>query len=112
MGRDATAEEKAVAAEDKDVPERVYVQGGKPGGNWWTPSGTPGSQMIDVPGADYAEVQPTAHNVDGETGLLLGRHLPPPGGQGENLFLVVEFDGTEQGLQDLHTFLGTLDFRR
>ncbi|MFI2361397.1 hypothetical protein [Promicromonospora sp. NPDC019610] len=112
MWTDATAEEKARAAEAKDVAERVYVQGGKPGGNWWTPSGSPGSQMIDVPGADYAEVIPTAHNVDGETDYYWVDIYIHQEDQGENLFLVVEFDGDEQGLADLHTFLGTLDFRR
>lgn len=112
MWTDATAEEKARAAEDKDVFERVYVQGGKPGGVWWTPSGRPGSKMIDVPGADYAEVIPTAHNVGGETDYYWVDLYVHQEDRGENLFLVVEFDGGEQGLRDLHTFLGTLDFRR
>lgn len=110
---DVSAEEKARAAEDKPVPERVYVQGGKPGGNWWTPSAdAPQSQMIDVPGADYAEVLPTAHHVDGEVDYYWLNIYLHQEGRGENLFLVVEFDGTEQGLDDLHAFLGTLDFRR
>jgi hypothetical protein len=112
-GTDATTEEKARAAEEVEWPERVYVQGGKPGGNWWVRSmDAPQSQMIDVPGADYAEILPTAHNADGETDYYWVNIYLHQEDQGENLFLVVEFDGTEQGLEDLHTFLGTLDFRR
>jgi hypothetical protein len=110
---DASKEEKARAAQDTPVPERVYVQGGKPGGNWWSRSmDAPQSQMIDVPGADYAEVLPTAYNADGEVDHYWVDIYLHQEDQGENLFLVVEFDGTEQGLDDLHTFLGTLDFRR
>jgi hypothetical protein len=110
---DATEKEKARAAEDTEWPERVYVQGGRPGGNWWTRSmDAPQSQMIDVPGADYAEVLPTAHNAGGEVDYYWLNIYLHQKDQGENLFLVVEFDGTEQGLEDLHTFLGTLDFRR
>jgi hypothetical protein len=110
---DASKEEKALAAEETEWPERVYVQGGKPGGNWWTRSmDAPQSQMIDVPGADYAEVLPTVHNADGEADYYWVDIFIHQEDQGENLFLVVEFDGSEQGLKDLHTFLGTLDFRR
>jgi hypothetical protein len=109
----ATRKEKEQAAEEIEWPERVYVQGGKPGGNWWSQSmDAPQSQMIDVPGADYAEVLPTAHNADGETDYYWVDIYLHQEDQGENLFLVVEFDGTEQGLEDLHTFLGSLDFRR
>ncbi|MEU4388528.1 hypothetical protein [Promicromonospora sp. NPDC023805] len=110
---DASAKEKARAAEDTEWPERVYVQGGKPGGNWWTRSSdAPQSQMIDVPGADYAEILPTAYYAGGEVDYYWLNIYLHQEDQGENLFLVVEFDGTEQGLKDLHTFLGTLDFRR
>jgi hypothetical protein len=110
---DASKEEKARAAEETEWPERVYVQGGKPGGNWWSRTmDAPQSQLIDVPGADYAEVLPTVHNADGEADYYWVNIYLHQEDQGENLFLVVEFDGTEQGLKDLHTFLGTLDFRR
>lgn len=110
---DASEEEKARAAEDRESFERVYVQGGKPGGNWWSRTmAAPESQMIEVPGADYAEVQPMLHNVDGEPEYYTASIYLHQEGQGENLFLVVDFDGSEQGWADLHTFLGTLDFRR
>jgi hypothetical protein len=110
---DVSKKEKELAAQDMEWPERVYVQGGKPGGNWWTRNmDAPQSQMIDVPGADYAEVLPTVHNTDGAADYYWVDIFIHQEDQGENLFLVVEFDGTEQGLQDLHTFLGTLDFRR
>ncbi|GAA4691265.1 hypothetical protein APR04_005896 [Promicromonospora umidemergens] len=110
---DASEEEKEVAAQEQEWPERVYVQGGEPGGNWWTRSmDAPQSQMIDVPGADYAEVLPTVYNADGAADYYWVNIYIHQEDQGENLFLVVEFDGTEQGLEDLHTFLGTLDFRR
>jgi hypothetical protein len=110
---DASEEEKERAAEDRDVPERVYIQGGKAGGNWWTQSmDAPQSQMIEVPGADYAEVLPTVYNKDGAADYYWVDIYLHQADRGENLFLVVEFDGTEQGLKDLHTFLGTLDFRR
>jgi hypothetical protein len=110
---DATEEEKASAAKEMTSFERVYVQGGKPGGNWWSQTmSAPESQLIDVPGADYAEVQLTLHNVDGEPDYYSASIYLHQEGQGENLFLVVDFDGGERGWQDLHTFLGTLDFRR
>ena len=110
---DATAEEKARAAEESTLFERVYVQGGKAGGNWWSQTmSAPESQLIDVPGADYAEVQPTLNNMDGEPDYYWVNIYIHQEGQGENLFLVVEFEGGEQGWKDLHTFLGTLDFRR
>ncbi|MDR7383383.1 hypothetical protein [Promicromonospora iranensis] len=110
---DASEEEKARAAEEQESFERVYVQGGKPGGNWWSQTMTaPESQLIEVPGADYAEVQPVLHNVDGEPEYYSASIYLHQEGQGENLFLVVDFDGSEQGWKDLHTFLGTLDFRR
>ncbi|MEU4360978.1 hypothetical protein [Promicromonospora sp. NPDC023987] len=110
---DASEEEKARAAEDTESPERVYVQGGEPGGLWWTRSAdAPQSQMIEVPGADYAEVLPTVYNKDGAADYYWAQIYLHQEDRGENLFLVVEFDGTEQGLTDLHTFLGTLDFRR
>lgn len=110
---DASEKEKARAAEDVEWFERVYVQGGKPGGLWWTQTMTaPQSQMIEVPGADYAEVQPTLHNVDGEQDYYTLNIYLHQEDEGENLFLVVDFDGGEQGWKDLHTFLGTLDFRR
>ncbi|MCP2265132.1 hypothetical protein ACFQHV_12125 [Promicromonospora thailandica] len=110
---DATPEEKERAAQDVESPERVYVQGGKPGGLWWTRTmDAPRSQMIDVPGADYAEVIPTVYNADGEPDYYWVDIYIHQEDRGENLFLVVEFDGTEQGLRDLHSFLGTLDFRR
>lgn len=110
---DASKEEKELAAEPMESPERVYVQGGKPGGLWWTRSAdAPQSQMIDVPGADYAEVLPTIHNKDGVADYYWAQIYLHQEDRGENLFLVVEFDGGEQGLKDFHTFLGTLDFRR
>jgi hypothetical protein len=110
---DFSEEQKAQAAADKELPERVYVQGGKPGANWWSPNmDAPQSQMIDVPGADYAEILPTVYYADGEPDYYWVQIYLHQKDQGENLFLVVEFDGTEQGLKDLHTFLGTLDFRR
>ncbi|MFC8796301.1 hypothetical protein ACFT2C_01085 [Promicromonospora sp. NPDC057138] len=110
---DASEEEKAEAARETVSHERVYVQGGKPGGNWWAQTMTaPQSQLIDVPGADYAEVQPTLHNKDGEPDYYTVNIYIHQEDQGENLFLVIDFDGGEQGWQDLHTFLGTLDFRR
>lgn len=99
--------------QDVEWHERVYVQGGKPGGSWWTRSmSEPQSQMIDVPGADYAEVLPTVHNTAGEPDYYWVDIYLHQEDRGENLFLVVEFDGTEQGLRDLHAFLGSLDFRR
>ncbi|GAA2244743.1 hypothetical protein GCM10010413_55100 [Promicromonospora sukumoe] len=108
-----TEKQIAEAAEDKDMPEQVMVQGGKPGGSWWTPTvGNPRAQMIDVPGADYAELVPTVYTVDGEVDYYWAQLFLHQEDQGENLFLVLEFDGTEQGLRNLHTFLGTLDFRR
>ncbi|WP_369370287.1 hypothetical protein AB1046_16005 [Promicromonospora sp. Populi] len=98
---------------DPEWSERVYIQGGLPGNNWWSQNMVaPQSQLIDVPGADYAEVLPTVYNADGEADYYWVDIYLHQEDQGENLFLVVEFDGTEQGLQDLHTFLGTLDFRR
>lgn len=110
---DASEEEKARAAEEMTSFERVYVQGGKPGGNWWSQTmSAPESQLIEVPGADYAEVQLTLHNVDGEPSYYSASIYLHQEGQGENLSLVVDFDGGEQGWQDLHTFLGSLDFRR
>jgi hypothetical protein len=110
---DASEEEKERAAEEMTSFERVYVQGGKPGGNWWSQTmSAPESQLIDVPGADYAEVQLTLNNVDGEPDYYSASIYLHQEGQGENLFLVVDLDGGKQGWQDLHTFLGTLDFRR
>lgn len=110
---DATAEEKERAARELVSYERVYVQGGEPGGNWWTRTMTePDSQLIEVPGADYAEAQPTLYNKDGEPAYYSVSIYVHQADRGENLFLVVDFAGGEQGWQDLHTFLGTLDFRR
>jgi hypothetical protein len=110
---DASEEEKARAAQETESFERVYVQGGKPGGNWWSQTmSAPTSQLIEVPGADYAEVQPTLHNLDGEPDYYSASIYIHQADQGENLFLVVDFDGSEQGWKDLHTFLGSLDFRR
>lgn len=109
----AGPEGMAGAAEETEWPERVYVQGGRPGGNWWSQDmNASQSQMIDVPGADYAEVLPTAYYADGEVDYYWVDIYLHQEDQGENLFLVVEFDGTDRGLKDLHTFLGTLDFRR
>jgi hypothetical protein len=106
-------EQKALAAADKELSEQVYVQGGRPGANWWSPNtDAPQSQMIDVPGADYAEILPTVYYANGEPDYYWVQIYLHQKDQGENLFLVVEFDGTGQGLKDLHTFLGTLDFRR
>lgn len=108
-----TSEEIEVATTEHPVFERVYVQGGKAGGNWWAQTEpAPWSQMITVPGADYAEVQPSLLTADGEPEVYDAHIYLHQGDLGENLFLVVEFDGTEQGWKDLHAFLGTLDFRR
>ncbi|MFI6424877.1 hypothetical protein [Promicromonospora sp. NPDC050880] len=106
--------EWAATTAREGVPgERVYVQGGKPGGNWWTRTmAAPESQVIDVPGADYAEVQPTLYNAAGEPETYSVSIYVHQADRGENLFLVADFDGSEQGWRDLHTFLGTLDFRR
>ena len=110
---DASEKEKARAARETTSYERVYVQGGKPGGNWWSQTmSAPTSQLIEVPGADYAEVQPVLNNVDGEPDYYTASIYLHQADQGENLFLVVDFDGGEQGWKDLHTFLGSLDFRR
>ncbi|MFJ3404789.1 hypothetical protein [Promicromonospora sp. NPDC090134] len=110
---DLTAEELEAATKEHPEYERVYVQGGKPGGNWWTQTDpAPWSQMITVPGADYAEVQPSVLTLDGEPERYDAQIYLHQSDRGENLFLVVEFDGTEQGWKDLHAFLGTLDFRR
>jgi len=93
--------------------EQVSVQGGGPGGSRWTPStDDPRSRMIDVPGADYAEVLPAVHRAGGEPDYYWAQIYLHQEDQGENLFLVVELDGGEQGLRDFYSFLGTLDLRR
>lgn len=110
---DLTPEEIEAATKEHPEYERVYVQGGKAGGNWWTQTDVaPMSQMISVPGADYAEVQPSVATMGGDPELYGAQIYLHQSDRGENLFLVVEFDGTEQGWTDLHTFLGSLDFRR
>ncbi|MEV0890610.1 hypothetical protein [Promicromonospora sp. NPDC050262] len=110
---DLTPEEIEEATKEDPSYERVYVQGGRAGGNWWTQTDVaPMSQMISVPGADYAEVQPSVATMGGEPQFYSAHIYLHQSGRGENLFLVVEFDGTGQGWTDLHTFLGSLDFRR
>ncbi|MFD7026348.1 hypothetical protein [Promicromonospora sukumoe] len=103
----------AGTSEEEPQLERVYVQSGKPGENWWARTASaPESQLIDVPGTDYAEAQPDLATMGGEPVFYGASLFLHQAGQGENLFLVVEFDGGPKGWADLHAFLGSLDFRR
>lgn len=108
---EASPKEKAKAAQDVDSFERIWVEHGLPGGE--SPVSAvlePESQVIEVPGADSAEVAVTLNNVDGEPDYYGARfHVE---GFGESLSIDVEFDGTKQGLADLNAFAGSLDLRR